>query len=227
MYWQEDTEDDRQYQIPTDIVDVSFKIACRALPLDHAHDLWSAVREALPWFDAEPTAGLHLIHGAESGNGWLRPEGPDDLLYPSRRTRMTLRLPAGRIEEARALSGRVLDVGGHELRPGASRVQTLSSLKTIFARYVVTEDQEDEESFLNSCAHELGEMGIQVKKMMPGRIHRFRFPETEIGTRSLMIDGIAAEESVLIQQRGLGTGRKYGCGLFLPHKGIDPVYPSK
>lgn len=226
MYWQEDQQDDVQHQVPADIVDLSFKVSCKALPSDHAHDLWTAVRQALPWFDNEPAAGLHLIHGAESGNGWLRPEGPDELLYLSRRTRMTLRLPGARIESAEALSGQTLDVGGHELRLGEARVHELSSLKTLFARYVVSEDSE-EEAFLNNCARELGEMGIRVKKMMAGRVHRLRFPETVINTRSLMIDGVRIEESVEIQRRGLGLGRKFGCGLFLPHKGIDSVRSAK
>ncbi len=226
MYWQEDQEDDGQQGIPADIVDLSFKVSCRALPSDHAHELWTAVRQALPWFDDEAAAGLHLIHGAESGNGWLRPEGPDDLLYLSRRTRMTLRLPAGRVEAAKGLSGQALNVGGHELRLGEPRFHELSSLKTLFARYVVTE-HEDEEAFLDDCARELGEMGIRVKKMMAGRVHRFRFPDTVIHARSLMLDGMSAEESVRIQEHGLGRGRKFGCGLFLPHKGIDPVRPTR
>ena len=38
-----------------------------------------------------------------------------------------------------------------------------------------------------------------------------------------MIDGIEPTESVLLQQQGLGAGRNFGCGLFLPHKGIDAV----
>ncbi|MDH3609566.1 MAG: hypothetical protein OEQ24_10045 [Gammaproteobacteria bacterium] len=42
-------------------------------------------------------------------------------------------------------------------------------------------------------------------------------------TRSLMIDGLKIEESIYLQQRGLGEGRLVGCGLFMPHKGIEAV----
>jgi len=38
-----------------------------------------------------------------------------------------------------------------------------------------------------------------------------------------MLDGIDVEQSVLLQQRGIGAGRLLGCGLFLPHKGIDAI----
>ena len=50
-----------------------------------------------------------------------------------------------------------------------------------------------------------------------------KFPGKTLGARSLMIDGLDVTESVLLQQQGLGDGRKFGCGLFLPHKGIDAV----
>ena len=59
--------------------------------------------------------------------------------------------------------------------------------------------------------------------MMSGRANHLRFPDKTLTTRSLMIDGIDPIESVRLQQQGLGGGRIFGCGLFLPHKGIDAV----
>ena len=59
--------------------------------------------------------------------------------------------------------------------------------------------------------------------MMSGRISSLRFPNETLAARSLMIDGLEITESVRLQQEGLGPGRKIGCGIFLPHKGIDPV----
>jgi hypothetical protein len=38
-----------------------------------------------------------------------------------------------------------------------------------------------------------------------------------------MVADLEPEQSVLLQEKGLGTHRKMGCGLFLPHKGIKPV----
>ena len=78
-------------------------------------------------------------------------------------------------------------------------------------------------SFLNQAAELLNDQGIKVKKMMSGRAHVLRTPDGELQTRSLMIDGLEIEESIFLQQHGLGDGRLLGCGLFLPHKGIDAV----
>jgi hypothetical protein len=38
-----------------------------------------------------------------------------------------------------------------------------------------------------------------------------------------MVAELQAEQSVRLQQMGLGDGRTFGCGLFLPHKGIAAV----
>ena len=38
-----------------------------------------------------------------------------------------------------------------------------------------------------------------------------------------MVAELTPEHSIRLQQAGLGEGRKMGCGLFIPHKGIKPV----
>ena len=59
---------------------------------------------ALPWLADDDRAGVHLIHVAESGNGWMRPEDAEnEMLYLSRRTKMTLRLPKEYIEETKSV----------------------------------------------------------------------------------------------------------------------------
>ncbi len=223
MYWDEDDGASKAYVVPEDIVDLAFAISCRSLPLDHAHALSSALGAVLPWLESEADAGVHLIHGAESGNGWYRPDDPEDVLYLSRRTRMTLRLPKARVDDARALSGAELDIAGHRLGVGAAVVRPLSPLPTLFARYVAADPEGSEEEFLADCATVLRRMEIPVRKMLCGRSHPLRTPDGVVFTRSLMVADLEPEQSVRLQQRGLGPGRTMGCGLFIPHKGVAPV----
>ncbi len=223
MYWQDKEEKDKQYVVPDDIVDLSFKVQCKQLPLDHAYVLSQTIQKELPWIADEPQAGIHLIHGAESGNGWIRPQEPDAILNLSRRTRFMLRLPKQRIDDANLIAGKTLKVGGHELVLSNPQQKLLSPLTTIFARYIITENIENEEAFLDQAAELVKQKGIQVTKMMSGRAHVLRMPGQNLSTRSLMIDGLEVEQSIYLQQQGLGEGRKVGCGLFLPHKGIDAV----
>ncbi|HEX9625737.1 MAG TPA: type I-MYXAN CRISPR-associated protein Cas6/Cmx6 [Acidiferrobacterales bacterium] len=222
MYWEEGTDQER-FRVPDDVVDVVFGIACRCLPVDHAHALRVALTGALPWLSEEPQAGVHPIHVADSGNGWMRPAAADALLYPSRRTRLVLRLPQHRIQDASRLEGRTLVLGDHRLTVQTGTSRPLSAITTIFSRYVVADPAHDEDAFLRSTAEALTARGIRPKKMLCGIAHRLRTPDGEVRTRSLMLADLSPEESVALQQTGLGPERLLGCGLFIPHKGIKEI----
>ena len=223
MYWQEDDQR-REFRVPDDIQDLAFRINCPRLPLEHAEALSAALQQALPWLAEEPCAGIHLIHGAESGNGWMRPEDPaTEVLHLPRRARMTLRLPKERLEEAHALTGKTLDVGGYRLEVGEALVKPLSVAPTLFARYVVDLDDAGEEAFVEVVAAEIRALGIKVRKLMCGRVHRLGTAAGAVVTRSIMVADLDKRDSVLLQQRGIGPHRQQGCGLFLPHKSIAPV----
>jgi CRISPR-associated protein Cas6 len=224
MYWNDDNRKEPAYQVPDDIVDVSFAIRCPTIPLDHAHALSAQLLELMPWLGKESGAGVHLIHGAASGNGWMRPEDTGNgLLHLSRRARMRLRIPSHRVDEARGLTGRQLDISGHPLEIGKSDVHLLSSLPTLFARHVITDGQTGEEQFLEWAMSVLKGMDINCRKMLCGITHTLQFPGGPVHTRSLMVADLEPGESVRLQQSGLGEGREFGCGLFIPHKGIKPV----
>ena len=225
MFWNEDKQEDKGYQIPDDIVDLSFAIQCKMLPLDHAYALSQALQIALPWIADDEAAGVHLIHGAESGNGWYRPQDATGaLLHLSRRTRMMLRVPKHRIEEARALEGMVLDVAGNRLDVGEAAVKLLSAMSTLFARHVVmSEPSMSEAAFLEQVVAEVSTLGIRVNKILCGKAHDLNTPDGAVHTQSVMIADLEPEPAVVLQQKGIGPGRKMGCGLFLPHKGIKAV----
>lgn len=228
MYWNDDTDNKAGFAVPDDVVDIAFRIACPTLPLDHAHALSSALLKALPWLEDEAYAGIHLIHGAASGNGWFRPEDTEnELLHLSKRTRMRLRVPREWLQDAQALSGQSLDIDGHPLEVGASEVSLLSSLPTLFSRYVMTRVELDETQFLEEVAGQLKALDIPCRKMLGGITHTMKFPDGTVFTRSLMVADLEPEQSVRLQQVGLGEGRMFGCGLFLPHKGINPVKESE
>jgi CRISPR-associated protein Cas6 len=228
MFWNDEQEKKPEFVIPDDVVDLAFRVGCPTLPLDHAHALSRALLDVLPWLEDEEHAGVHLIHGAASGNGWYRPEDvTNEVLHLSRRTRMRLRVPRHRLDEARGLSGRRFDIDGHPLEVGDSEVFLLSSLSTLFARYVITGADTDEQAFLEEAARGLRDIGVDCRKMLGGISHTLQFPDGPVHTRSLMVADLEPEQSVRLQQVGLGAGRHIGCGLFLPHKGIKPVNDDK
>jgi CRISPR-associated protein Cas6 len=224
MHWEDDDHEEPAVTAPDDVVDVSFRIDCRDLPLDHAEALSDALCRALPWLSEEPLAGIHLIHSAGSGNGWIRSEEPQDLLYFSRRTRLYLRVPRERVDAATALSGKSIEVLGRQIGLSDVGSRPMSTLTTLFSRFVsLPQAGEDETGFLNAAHALLQDKGILVKKMLSGREHRFGTVAGVALTRSLMVDGLTLEDSFRLQREGLGPGRKLGFGIFLPHKGIGPI----
>jgi CRISPR-associated protein Cas6 len=222
MLWQEE-EPEKVAAIPKNIVDIVFDINCRCLPVDHAYALSQAIFRQLPWFEQEAQAGLHLIHGAESGNGWIRPDEQDDLLYLSRRTKLTLRLPEHRLTDAKMLSGCRLEIDGYSLKVGNAKEKPLTQMPVLFARHILAAPTEDENVFLEQAVAEIQQMGIQCRKALCGKTHRLKMPDGDLFTRSLMIADLTPVDSMTLQEQGLGEGRKIGCGLFVPHKDIKPV----
>ncbi|NJO15848.1 MAG: type I-MYXAN CRISPR-associated protein Cas6/Cmx6 [Thioploca sp.] len=227
MLWQEEVSP-KEIKLSPEIVDLVFDIHCQCLPVDHAYALSQTIQQSLPWFEQELQAGLHLIHGAESGNGWYRPNGQDELLYLSRRTKLTLRLPQYRITAAtRALTNLNLDIAGYSLTVNKAVEKPLNPMPVLLARHVIADPKQDEEIFLEQVVMQLELLGIPCRKALCGKTHYFKLPEGELFTRSLMIADLKPSDSLMLQQQGLGSGRKMGCGLFIPHKDIKPVNPDK
>lgn len=228
MLWTEDTDENTEYVVPDDVVDLVYGISCKCLPLDHAFAFSQAILERFEWMGAESGAGIHLIHGAESGNGWMRPEDPENqLLHLSRRSRMTLRVPRERVEEAHTLTGTVLDIDGYRLEVGKAKERKFSTLPTQFARYIVIPsgiDGDDEDAFIDYVVGQMREMDVRVKKMLCGLPHTIRHPDGDLQTRSVMTADLEVEQAVALQQHGVGEHRHIGCGLFIPHKGIRAVH---
>ena len=225
MFWQEDEDKTLSYQIPNEIIDISFNINCKQLPLDHAWELRQQLQQVLPWLKGNKLAGIHQLFVAESNNGWMRPEdGENQVLYPSRRTRLYLRIPNEFIEETKALYGKVLTIADHALTLGKPKQKQLVNTSIIFSRHVTSDKNESEDAFLQRYAIEFKQTtGMNIKKMMSGKTNIIKTPKGDLHTRHLMIADLESDSSIKIQQSGLGGKRQLGCGIFLPHKGIKSL----
>ncbi len=223
MLWQEKSGND-EYEVPDDVQDLSFRFNCSELPVDHAWLLAGAIREALPWIDQEPGAAIHSIHGAASGNGWIRP--PDksgSLLQLSRRTRLYLRLPEQRIEQAASLCGSKLEIGDFSLSLGPCQPRKLVATTTVFTRSWCSAHIGNEDDFTEEAVEELRTMGIHARKMLCGLSHSIHKPTGDTRARSVLLADLEIEHVVHLQQNGVGSEKFFGCGIFLPHKSLAEV----
>ena len=221
MSWQESPP--KSTNVDCSIVDLVFKITGQALPIDHAYALFQGLVRPLPWIQDDQWLGIHHVHIAESGNGWIRPDD-NGFLQLSGRARLVVRLHQDSLESAQLLCGDHIVVNDQIIEIGPARVRLLNPLNTVFARHVVAnEDIQDETKFLQRANTQLKSLDITPTKLLCGKTRLVHTPARILQTRSLMLADLKTGESLALQQFGLGEGRKLGCGLVLPHRGIDAV----
>ena len=223
MFWRENDSTEAVYRVPDDIVDLVFRLRGQNLDIDHAYALAQALREHLRPEICD-SIGVHGIRLAESGNGWNRPQQPDAELPLSRRARLIIRVHRDQADEVRDLSARRLQIGHQPVDVGDSSERKLSALGTLHARAIRCEPEQSEEAFLREIAEQIAALGIEVSKMICGRQGFIRTGDGSLFTRSLMVADLKPEESVRLQQQGIGDSHFFGCGIFVPHKGIDAVH---
>ena len=194
------------------LVEAVFPLEGKALPRDHAQALQHALAEQLPWLRSDAGAGIHPLKLVS---------GPESLALLSQRTRLILRVDANRLDELKALCGVELDVSGHALRLGAVHLRALQPLATLYA-YRVAAVGADESEFMQAMEAELTELAIAGERVC-GKRQSLRRDGLDMTTFSMMLHGLVPEQSLRLQQHGLGPHRLLGCGLFVPHKSAAAV----
>lgn len=224
MFWSEDQDEKGKFVVPDDVIDVVYSISCKCLPNEHIYSLSEALQQALPWLSDEEQAAVHPLTGPEEGNGWERPTG--DLMHLSRRQKLMIRIPKSRLPDAEKLTGQVLEIDGYALEVGKSTTKLLSDMPTVFARHVICDRGMSEDEFMHATLAQIQALDVKIRKMMAGKERAIKTPDKIIVTRSIMLADLSPDESIRLQEQGIGEGKMLGCGLFLPQKGISAVNPD-
>ena len=203
------------------MIDVAFHINCKTLPYDHAFELSQKIINLLPWMKKSKLSGIQTLHGPDSGNGWVRSE--NDEIFLSKRTRLILRVPRSEVSKTKSLESEVIKVLGSDIKIGKSTTKSFLVVRDLICRFVLCDDSQNEEEFLSSVRNELRNHNIVIKKAICGKTKNLMIDGNKKFTRSLMIADLSKENSILLQDLGVGDGRLFGCGIFLPHKSIDAV----
>lgn len=222
MLWDESNQTD--FQIMADMIDVSFRLKGKCLAVNHHHTLAEVVSGILPWLRSESRAGIHPIQVAPTAHGWSPPKDQGDALWQlSKRTRLRLRVPEHRKTDVALLEGTVLDLEPEPIGVGPLKIHKLAPTDPLFARHVVSEPDVSEPYFVDWIINTLQAQGINPRKVLCGKWHAIRTPDKTIHTRSVLVASLSLEASIRLQCAGLGQARRLGCGIFVPHKGIDAL----
>ena len=194
------------------MTDIQFDLKANLLPVDHGYALFLALVELMPWIADEEMLGIHPIQGAKLGDGNM---------MVGRRCKLVIRAPRIRAAELMKLTGKAFTLNGHAFTVGNAKLRSLSWHTPLYA-YCVTTGSSDERAFASDIIRLLDELKIDSRFICGKRQTLTTAQGTEYGY-SLMLHGLPIEHALQIQQEGLGTNRKLGCGIFIPHKSITAV----
>ena len=195
------------------VTDVQFELQGSLLPRDHGYLLFLELSRLLPWLADEELAAVHLIHGAETGK--------DDLLILNRRAKLVVRIPVSREADLMILTGQTIEIGGFKLAIGKGNAKPLTRHTPLYA-HCVTTGSADEEQFTRDIIRLLDELKITTR-FICGKRQSIRTAAGEVYGYSLMLHDLPLDQSILVQQRGMGSNRKIGCGIFIPHKSANAL----
>jgi len=196
-------------------VDLAFRIrATEPLPVDHGYALYSAVSRLLPSMHSESGVAIHPIRGRQVGDRRLS-------LTPV--STLSLRVSAERISGLLSLSGKSLRIADATIRVGIPEVRPLHPATSLRSRLVVIKVANVDahalttEIFAAAVHRQLQELGIAATdQCFVGKRRSLAVHRKEIVGYEVVVGGLTSDESVALQEKGLGGKRHMGCGLFVP-----------
>ena len=156
-----------------------------------------------------------------TGNGRL-------LVGPN--ARLGLRLPSDLLPRCLKLAGKSLDMDGCRLRVGVGETRALTPVATLRCRIATTKNGDDPARFDAETARQTAALGIRGKVFRVPKVcgrsdgrdpsrRIVRVKNKRIVGYAVLATELTTEESILLQERGLGGRRRMGCGVFVPLAG--------
>ena len=186
-------------------VDLAFRLKGSTVPVDHGYALYAALSRILPEIHEAKVIGVHPIRGIYSGNGELQ---------LSDFSRLVLRLPDEEIRSYLKLAGKRLEVDERPISVGVPEIRMLLPVASLRARLVTIKGFLNEEEFLEAAKRQLQSFGIACEITL-GQRGTFRVKDKQVVGFEIAVVGLTAEDSVKLQENGLGGRRKMGCGVFV------------
>jgi CRISPR-associated protein Cas6 len=191
-------------------VDVVFRVKGERVPVDHGYALFGAIARA---------TGADL-HGAwwlaiAGFRGTLRSKG--ELALSHYGSELRVRVPHNYVSWAQELAGQELNVCGHPVLVGTSRIWELRPARTLRARVVTTKvkgDLQDAEVFRGAFVERLKELGVKGRVEL-GERRVVRISDQLVAGYQCTLRDLSEEDSLKVLYAGLGGRRRFGCGVFM------------
>jgi CRISPR-associated protein Cas6 len=186
-------------------VDLAFRLTGSKVPVDHGYALYSAISRILPEIHGAKNIGVHPVRGTYSGNGEL-------MLRDS--SRLVIRLESERIGEFLKLAGKRVDIDNHILRVGVPEVRLLRPRASLYSRLVTIKGFMESPAFVEAARRQLEKIGAKAE-IQVGERRTFRVKDKQVVGFEVAALELDAEDSLRLQENGLGGRRHMGCGVFV------------
>jgi CRISPR-associated protein Cas6 len=209
-------------------IDFVFPVSGKIIPADHGYHLLSAISGMVPFSHSNEDIGIHSISGILQKNR---------ILELTDKSKLNLRIPHENISNFLKLSGEKLQIDGKSINVGVPTIRDLVPASRLYSRLVIIRGFMKAEPFLDAIKRHLEIMKVygkpsliaQPEKMdanknkkegthSPYLRRTVRIRKKEIVGFAVRIEELTAEESILVQEKGIGGRRRFGCGLFVQEK---------
>lgn len=205
-------------------VELRFPFVGTALPSDQGYMLYSAISHLIPEIHEADWFALETLPGVARGDGITRLDS---------RSRLRMRLPQERIPLLLKLAGKQLNLNLPRvsslqqsrnnrigtIRLGIPEISLLQPSAALYARIVTIKGFTEPEAFIDAVYRKLNERAIRGKVVVGSR-RVLQVSNHKIVGFGLVVHQLTDEDSIHLQEKGLGGRRKMGCGYFNPINGF-------
>ncbi len=196
-------------------VELSFGVVGQTLPADHGYGLYSAIAHRCPDIHEQDELSIQTIAGEPDKQGKI---------HLSRQSRLKIRLPydPAKIGLVLPLAGQSLTIGSHTIQLEIPQIYPLQPTDKLRSRIVTIKKFQEPDSFKEAAQRQLDALGIQGTLILPlneeGEPSRkaIKIKTYSVVGFSLIVTDLNDEDSIKLQQVGLGGKHRMGCGIFTP-----------
>ena len=198
------------------------------IPADHGYDLLSAISRIVPWIHSNKDIGIHSISGRFIGQRRLA---------LNENSRLKIRIEANAIKDILPLVDKSLELNGSRIRIGVPKIQPIISAERLYSRLVIIKGFMDPDSFLDAACRQMESLDIECVVSLvsqeekasvnigsaTGTCSEFlrrtvRIRDKQIVGFALSVYKISPDDSIRLQEKGIGGRQRFGCGLFIPDR---------
>jgi CRISPR-associated protein Cas6 len=194
-------------------VELCFGVLGQMLPADHGYGLYSAIAHLCPDIHEQEGVSIQTISGQPDKQGKIE---------LSRQSKLKIRLPyePEKIAMVLPLAGQTLTIGTHKIQLDIPQIFPLRPVEQLRSRIVTIKKFQEPEPFKEAAQRQLDALGIQGNLILPlnenGEPSRkaIKIKAYSVVGFSLIVTDLNQEDSLKLQQVGLGGKHRMGCGIF-------------